>query len=206
MARIGPDRVDPRRLRSRQRVIGAAVELLREGGSSGLTVEAVTARSGVAKSTIYRQFPSRDEIHIAALECCAGPPAMESDGAVLGDVEAWMQRLAVALRETDFADLMPTAIDAAERRPEMARLLAALGVQRRSVLVARLRAAVQRGELCTTTEPDLVVSALVGPLFYRRFISRQPTSRAFVSRLARAVLNPLLASPCASSSHVARPR
>ncbi len=163
-----------------------------------MTVEAVAACSGVAKTTIYRQFTGRDEIHIEALECCAGPPAIESHGAVLHDVEVWMQRLAVALRETDFAELLPTAIDAAERRPEMATLLAVLGAQRRMVLIARLRSAVRRGELIATTDTDLVVSQLVSPLFYRRFISRQTTSRVFVSNLARAVLNPLLAQHCAS--------
>ena len=63
----GALREDPRRAKSRARVLASAVELLREEGLSGLTIEAVAARSGVAKTTIYRQFADRDELHLSAV-------------------------------------------------------------------------------------------------------------------------------------------
>ncbi|MFM2076185.1 MAG: hypothetical protein RJA49_75, partial [Actinomycetota bacterium] len=59
MLPLRTERIDPRCTRSQQRVLVAAVALLREDGLAGLTFEAVAARSGVAKTTIYRHFVDR---------------------------------------------------------------------------------------------------------------------------------------------------
>lgn len=56
------DEVDPRIEGSRHHALTAAVERLREVGSSRLTIEAVAARSGVAKSTIYRHWAGTAEL------------------------------------------------------------------------------------------------------------------------------------------------
>src|SRR5918993_1397125 len=56
------DEIDPRIERSRHHVLIATVDLLREVGYSRLTIEAVAARSGVAKSTIYRHWPGKVEL------------------------------------------------------------------------------------------------------------------------------------------------
>jgi AcrR family transcriptional regulator len=53
---------DPRVARSRAAVLEAGVELLVEGGPNAVTVEAVSQRSGVAKTTIYRQWTSREDL------------------------------------------------------------------------------------------------------------------------------------------------
>jgi AcrR family transcriptional regulator len=54
-----------RAARSRAAVLAAAVELLIEGGPPAVTVDAVVARSGVAKTTIYRHWSTRDELLVA---------------------------------------------------------------------------------------------------------------------------------------------
>jgi Arc/MetJ family transcription regulator len=46
----------------------------------------------------------------------------------------------------------------------------------------------QRGELPKTTDIDVVVAALTGPLFYRRWFSREPLTRSFVKQIIRRVL------------------
>lgn len=53
---------DPRVARSRAAVLEAGVDLLVEGGPNAVTVEAVSQRSGVAKTTIYRQWASREDL------------------------------------------------------------------------------------------------------------------------------------------------
>src|SRR5947207_807252 len=59
----GPDRQPrvpiPRGARARERVLQAALEVLAEQGLPGFTVEAVAARSGASKATVYRHWPSR---------------------------------------------------------------------------------------------------------------------------------------------------
>ena len=70
--------MDPRIARTRAAVVRAATDLLVEGGPSAVTVDAIVARSGVAKSTIYRHWESRDEILLSVIEQClpqlATPP------------------------------------------------------------------------------------------------------------------------------------
>jgi hypothetical protein len=66
----------------------------------------------------------------------------------------------------------------------------ATAAQRRSTMVERLRRAQSDGHLSADADADLLCAALVGPLFYRRFFSRQPTTPAFITALTRAVLGP----------------
>ena len=70
---------DPRVVRSRAAVLEAGVELLVEGGPNAVTVEAVAQRSGVAKTTIYRQWASRDDLVVDVIAEVArdvpSPPA-----------------------------------------------------------------------------------------------------------------------------------
>jgi AcrR family transcriptional regulator len=63
-----PDELDPRRIRSRDRLLDAATELLTSGGVGAVTVEAVTRLSKVARTTLYRNFGNSTELLAAAFE------------------------------------------------------------------------------------------------------------------------------------------
>jgi AcrR family transcriptional regulator len=69
--RTGPG--DPRVARSRAAVLDAGIELLVEGGPNAVTVEAVSQRSGVAKTTIYRQWSSRNDLVVDVVREVVGP-------------------------------------------------------------------------------------------------------------------------------------
>src|SRR5499425_1366606 len=63
-----PRRTDPRAERSQQAILEATRELLAsDGGVRGLTIEAVAARSGVAKTTIYRRWRDKWELALDAV-------------------------------------------------------------------------------------------------------------------------------------------
>ena len=59
--------VDPRVARTRATVLGAAIDLLAERGYSGFSVEGVVERTGIAKTTLYRHWPTRDDLLAAAI-------------------------------------------------------------------------------------------------------------------------------------------
>src|SRR5918994_4065001 len=70
----------PRLVRPRAAALDAGVELLVEGGPNAVTVKAVAQRSGVAKTTIYRQWRSRDDLVADVIgEVAASPPAPPPD-------------------------------------------------------------------------------------------------------------------------------
>ena len=182
------ERLDPRSVRSRQRAIDAALELLREHGVRGVTIEAVSAHSGIAKTTLYRQFADRDELFFAAIESLKGVDQIPGQRGVVADVERWLLAFARALRESDFAELVPSVIEVAQRSERGRQLAAEFGERRRSSLATRLRVAVEQGELPAGFDVETAVSQLVGPLFYRRYMSQQPLTPAFVRQVARSIL------------------
>lgn len=187
--------------------MAAAVAILREEGGPGLTIEAVAARSGVAKSTIYRQFEDREALHLAAVQsvACQVPIACTTD--LVDDLVRFCTAVDGLLRRGDFGALLPTALDGAERSTLLSDMVHEVGVQRRRLLQERLHTAQATGQLSAAADVDVLISQLVGPLFYRRFISRQPAGRAFVRRHVASLVTPVLAPGTAAAvAPAVRPR
>ena len=72
-------RTDPRPARSRARLLDAATTLLRSGGPSAVTVDAVTRASNVARATLYRHFPSGNDLLAAAFHALIPPAPIPPD-------------------------------------------------------------------------------------------------------------------------------
>ncbi len=79
------ERADPRVVRSKATIIDACAELIAQEGFSGVSIEAVAARSGAAKTTIYRHWPSREALCIEAFGTCSGPSSPLPDTGTLRD-------------------------------------------------------------------------------------------------------------------------
>lgn len=200
---------DPRRAKSRARVLAAAADVLREEGLAGLTIEAVAARSGVAKTTIYRQFDDREALHVATLEMVGSAVHMPVTDDLVADVTAYCKELATKLRDGEFGALLCTAVDGSERSPSLAATMRDVAAGRRRALHLRLKSALAGGELPDDTDLELLIGHLVGPIFYRRFFSREPITAAFVTRNVAAALTPLVSrtsAPPALHGSGARPR
>jgi AcrR family transcriptional regulator len=78
-------RSDPRPARSRARLLEAATALLRSGGPSAVTVDAVTRASSVARATLYRHFPSGNDLLAAAFHALIPPAPIPSEEGSLRD-------------------------------------------------------------------------------------------------------------------------
>jgi AcrR family transcriptional regulator len=182
------DRLDPRAARSQHRAIEATLALVRETGVGRMSIESIAARSGVARTTLYRQFGDLETLLFAAFESLKRPQVIPVRKGVVADVEAWMQAFAVLLYSDGFSGLMPAMIEVAERTERGRELAVEFAARRRLALQERLRTAIDQGELDPGLDIDATVSMLSGPLFYRRFISRQPSPPECVSQLVRSVL------------------
>lgn len=79
------DTTDPRPARSRARLLEAATALLRSGGPSAVTVDAVTRGANVARATLYRHFPSGNDLLAAAFNSLIPPAPMPADTGPLRD-------------------------------------------------------------------------------------------------------------------------
>jgi AcrR family transcriptional regulator len=170
---------DVRVRHSREVVLATTYELLSEAGLAGVSVDAVARRSGVAKTTIYRHWPSREAL---LLEACAqlGPHFDIPDaGSFPSDLRALAQRVVEQLLSGSYAAILLSLMDAAERNADLAALLAAAQaklVEAVGIILARARS---RGELRRLPEPSDVAALIVGPLLYRRLFSHEPVSEGF---------------------------
>ncbi len=184
--------MDPRIHRTRAKVLAATLELLAETGIGGLSIEKVAARSGVAKSSIYRHWPRLPPLVLEAFQSVnSPPPAPPESGDAREDLRQFLRNLATTLTKAPWAPLMGTLTDAAERDPELRGLLAELITQRRAPLRDILVRAVRNGQLPQHTDPDLLAGVLGGTLFYRRVVSHEPVDASFVDRLLGQVLPPI---------------
>jgi AcrR family transcriptional regulator len=79
------EKTDPRPARSRARLLEAATALLRAGGPSAVTVDAVTRGANVARATLYRHFPSGNDLLAAAFGSLIPPAPMPNEEGSLRD-------------------------------------------------------------------------------------------------------------------------
>jgi AcrR family transcriptional regulator len=94
-------RVDPRPARSRARLLDAATALLRSGGPAAVTVDAVLRGANVARATLYRHFPSGNDLLAAAFQSVMPPPPMPpSEGPLRERLTRLLQDWADLIGET----------------------------------------------------------------------------------------------------------
>jgi AcrR family transcriptional regulator len=180
---------DPRVARSRSCIIAAALEILESEGAAAVTVEGVAARAGVARTTVYRLWPGRGPLLVAAFEAVKIEHVVPVTDDLRADLIAHLEGLDAGLATHTWPHALPSLVEVAERDIEVAELARELSVRRRAPLVARLQRAVDAGELAADADLDAIVSQLAGPLFYRRFFTRQPPLPMPPGRLVDAVLS-----------------
>src|SRR5258705_13392688 len=83
--RKGPGR--PRSVRADEAIIDAVIELLGEGTSTdAISIEAVAAKAGVGKATIYRRWSNKEALIIEAVSSMKGPPPVPKGESVRDDL------------------------------------------------------------------------------------------------------------------------
>jgi AcrR family transcriptional regulator len=180
--------LDERVRRSRAAVLGATTQLLIERGFGGATVDEISRRSGVAKTTIYRHWSTRTDLLRDACTTLGTPLDIPDAGSFEADVTALMTNLARLLRTARWTSVLPSIIDAAERDPDIAEMYGKLQHAYSAPLEAVIQRALRKGELPANTDSAMLIAALTGPLFYRRWFSRESLTDDFAHQIARLVL------------------
>lgn len=168
--------------------LAAAYELLTEFGLSGVSVDEVSRRSGVAKTTIYRHWPSRTGLLFDAVMQFAPRLQTPNTGSFRSDLTVLALGLAERLRTGRWSSAMPSIIDAAERDQEVAEFQSRTHAGMLSGFGAIAARAQARGELGPDFDVADLTAAIAGPLFYRRWFSRQELDDAFVRGVVERAL------------------
>lgn len=163
--------------------------LFEERGYAGATIEAVAARSGVAKTTIYRWWPNRASIMVELLvELAATAVPMPQGRDPMRAMRAELQEAAVAI-DGMLGRLLTSLLGDAQQDPAVrSALVTGLFHPRTAASASNIRRAQDAGALRSDVPAELAVDLLFGPLFYRMFVGHQPISDGFVRQILQYVV------------------
>jgi len=154
----------PRSPEAHAAILRAAVELVAAEGLHGLSMEAIAARAGVGKATIYRRWRTKEDLVAEALRSVAQTPEVPDTGSVRGDLAA-AARAGVGRLSTDAFRVLPRLLGEAVDDPRLhAAVDEALLRPRREGFGVILRRGVERGELRDDVDVDLVTDILLGAI------------------------------------------
>lgn len=172
-----------------------------EAGVEGVTFEEVSARSGVAKTTLYRHFASRAGLISKAARCCVIEHPTPDTGSLAQDLRLLFERFGQSEGEQRVSDLLPLLIDAGHRDPALAEVVANVLAERKRPIRTVLQLAQLRGEVAPDLDLDTALAMVIGPFTYRKTVERREVTPEF----AEAVLQGAVAALRATATRRARP-
>lgn len=110
-------------------------------------------------------------------------------GSLESDVTAILANLGHLLSTARWSSVVPSIVDVAERDPEFARVHGKIQRGHAAPLREVIERAASRGLISAAADPSSMVSALIGPLYYRRWFSREPIDDQFVKTIVRNVIS-----------------
>lgn len=179
----------PRSAEADRAILDAAVELFIELGWDALTVEGVAARAGVSKATVYRRYATKLDLVMAAVAQLGEKKGPVPDtGNVRDDLLGLVRGYRRMLSSTDIGRVIPVMMAAKARCEDLHRAHAGHVCERMAASSVVITRAIERGELPESTDPQLVLEMLMGPLLHRTLVTGLPIGDAYVERLVDAVL------------------
>jgi AcrR family transcriptional regulator len=177
----------PRSQESEEAILDATSAILAEEGYRGLTTDKIAARAHASKSTIYRRWPTKEHLALAAFDRLPMLTASNT-GNVQEDLLGVTLQFAGFLHSTPMGGVLPALI---AERPHNAALAAALTPvieRRREPVKDILRRAIARGELPAEVDLDMAVDLIMGPLMLRMFFVPGDLGREALGKMLEAIL------------------
>jgi len=182
----------PRSQEAKQNILRAARELLADGGPGAVTMEAVAARAGVGKPTVYRWWPDRHAVAMAALMEEQG--AQSADSKPASAVAALRAQLRAIARRfaTTTGRHVASMIAASDSQSELSKAFRNHFVlARRAEGKVLLEQAIADGELRKGMRVEVALDLLYGPLFFRLLLGHAPLDEKFTEHVVDEALRGL---------------
>ena len=195
--RKGPGR--PRSARADEAIIDAVLDMLAEGQSrDSISIEAVAARAGVGKATIYRRWPNKEALIVDAVSSIKGPVPPVRGESVRDDLIALLSRVG---QNTDrrYTEIMSCLLPEIKRNDSMHGCYQAVIEPRRQVMREVLHRGVRTGELRPDLDVELALTLLSGPVLVQLLLRWNPAVEP--ADLAPRVVDAVLTG-IAGPSHV----
>ncbi|MFN6552571.1 TetR/AcrR family transcriptional regulator [Mycolicibacterium septicum] len=192
----GEDFVRPTGARSdriHQAILVATAELLDEGGFPSATMDAIAARSGASKATLYKHWPSRTAVAAEAFgTTMAEALPLPDTGSTTGDLTEQVVRVSAfyaSARGQVFAQLLAACVEDASGAAYFREYFLN---GRRAAITELWQRGVERGDADADVAIDDVIDILFGPLIFRRMTGHCALTEEHARRLAATALRGLL--------------
>ena len=179
----------PRSERAEQAIIDATLEAIGDCGVDGVRCEDVAARAGVGKATLYRRWPGKEELLIAAFASLKTPLPEPRGESVREDLIAMLEAMAADANDPRYARQFALLHGEGERYPRLVRRYKEQVVEpRRDLIRSVLRRGVASGELRPGTDVEVAMLLLTGAVLARGKHDATPAEPGFASRVVDELL------------------
>jgi AcrR family transcriptional regulator len=181
----------PRSAKARQAILDAATALLIEHGIDAVSMDELAELAGVSKATVYRWWPSK---HLLALDVLfadwdAVAPLPRDTGSLRGDLRSLLRPWARCLSARPYGAVVAALAAEARLNAQFSELWRERFVRlRREPGRAALQRAIDRGELRSGTDVELVLDLLYGPLYHRLLHGHAPVNERVAGAIVDAVM------------------
>jgi AcrR family transcriptional regulator len=183
----------PRDARATPAILQATLLVLAEEGFNGFSVDRVAAAAGVGKATIYRRWPSKEDLLRDAFGQVVQDLPEPDTGSLRGDLLAFTDTLVDELQALPvLASVMPGLVAASFHDPELQAVLDQFLEKRADCGYALVRAAKARGEVAEDVDDDLVLDLTGAWFFYRMAVLKRPITKGDVREVVDVVLSGLV--------------
>lgn len=177
-------------------LLAVTLELLQQEGYDGLTVDAVAAKARASKATVYRRWPTKAELVLAAFIQGVGQAAVAPEtGSLRGDL---MQLAAVVCEQARaHASTMRAVMVEVSRNPALNEVMQHQFLdQKKALFVHVMGQAVERGEIAAEAVYDDLWDLMPGYLIFRSIWADRPPTPETIQALVDDVMMPSLTRRC----------
>ena len=179
----------PRSERAEQAILDAAIEAVAENGIDGVHCEDVAARAGVGKATLYRRWPGKEDLLIAAFAAMKRPMPEPRGESVRDDLIALLTVIAADADDPRYAQQYALLHGAGERYPRLvARYREKVVEPRRELVRSVLRRGIETGELRSGIDVEVAMLLLTGAVMARGKHDPTPAAPGFVDQAVDELL------------------
>ena len=149
-------------------ILESVLDTIAEGGITKVTMEGIAQRAGVSKASLYRRFPTKTDMAIAAVERMRQEiPVIPSQGSAYERLLFLMEATRTGIHGSRYGRIMLAVISHGQERPELAQLVYdRILLPRRQRVLEIVQLGIQNGEFPSTLNIDVVMPTLIGPMLY----------------------------------------
>jgi AcrR family transcriptional regulator len=173
-------------------LLTATIDVLRETGYDRLTIDAVVARARASKTTVYRRWPNKAALVVAAFtHAIQKTPKPPDTGSLREDLVTVLDDMITELDQ--LGDVVTGLIGELRRSPDLSTAMrSGLVATRRDVFTRIFDRARQRGEVADDVDLDPIWYLGPALVFFRAVLLGEPVDRGFAPRVVDEIVLPLV--------------